>query len=149
MSVANLHDADFYAWTQQQTNLLRLGDFNLVDIENVIEELTSLGERDKRELKSRLILILLHLLKWQFQAARRGNSWRRTINGQRTELALILDDSPSLNRVAEESFARCYELARKRAADETGLPISTLPESCPWTFEQVIAAEFWPGADGE
>lgn len=149
MSVANLHDADFYAWTQQQTNLLRLGDFNLVDIENVIEELTSLGERDKRELKSRLILILLHLLKWQFQPARRGNSWRGTINGQRTELALILDDSPSLNRVAEESFVRCYELARKRAADETGLPISSLPEACPWAFEQVIAAEFWPRADGE
>lgn len=148
MSVANLHDTDFYAWTQQQTRLLRLGDFNLVDIENLIEEITSLGERDKRELKSRLILILLHLLKWQYQPARRGNSWRRTINEQRTELALLLDDSPSLQRVAEESFARCYELARKRAADETGLPIAGLPSACPWSFEQLIAADFWPSADG-
>lgn len=146
MSVSNLHDTDFYAWTRQQTDLLRGGQFCAVDLENLIEEITSLGERDKRELKSRLILILLHLLKWQFQPIRRGNSWRRTINEQRTELALLLDDSPSLNRVVDESFTRCYELARKRAADEMGMTVAVLPEVCPWCFDQVMASDFWPNA---
>lgn len=141
---ANLHDADFYAWVQQQTGLLRAGALAQVDLENLIEEISSLGERDKREAKSRLVLILLHLLKWQYQPARRGNSWRRTLNEQRTELALLLDDSPSLGHVVEESFPRCYDLARKRAASETGLPVPRFPELSPWTVEQVLDAGFWP-----
>jgi hypothetical protein len=141
---ANLHDRDFYQWTQQQTGLLRAGNFAQVDLENLIEEISSLGERDKREAKSRLVLILLHLLKWHYQPARRGNSWRRTINEQRTELALLLDDSPSLGHVVEESFSRCYDLARRRAASETGLPVSNFPDACPWPLEQAMDANFWP-----
>jgi len=141
---ANLHDRDFFEWTRQQTGLLRTGDFAQVDLENLIEEISSLGERDKREAKSRLVLILLHLLKWRYQPVRRGNSWRRTINEQRTELALLLDDSPSLGRVVDESFQRCYDLAKRRAADETGLLASTFPENCPWTMAQALDGDFWP-----
>jgi hypothetical protein len=142
---ANLHDSDFYAWTQQQAGLLRAGQFPLADIENLIEEIASLGEREKREVKSRLILVLLHLLKWQYQPVRRGASWRRTVNAQRTELALLLDDSPSLARVVEDSLARCYELARKRVGDETGLPLASFPQDCPWPAGQLLNSEFWPG----
>lgn len=144
---ANLHDKDFYAWTRQQAGLLRAGDFARVDLENLIEEISSSGERDKRETKSRSVLILLHLLKWRYQPVRRSNSWRRTINAQRTELALLLDGSPSLGRVVDESFPRCYDLAKRRAADETGISASAFPESCPWSFKHIMDADFWPESE--
>ena len=117
------HD-DFYAWSQQQSELLRLGRLDEIDVENLTEEVSSLGERDKREVRSRLALVLMHLLKWQCQPTHSGSSWRSTINEQRSELILLFGDSPSLRRVAEESFGRCYDIARKRAADETGLALS-------------------------
>ena len=142
---ANLHDQDFYAWTRQQTGFLKDGDFSRLDIGNLIEEIASMGERDKREARSRLVVVLMHLLKWRYQPVRRGNSWRRTINAQRTELELLFDDSPSLRRVADESFPRCYELARNRASDETGIPLSGLPAECPWTCAEVLDSGFWPG----
>ena len=135
---------DFYAWTQRQTELLRLGRLHEIDLENLIEEVSSLGERDKREVKSRLVLIVLHLLKWQYQPVRRGNSWRRTINEQRTELALLLDDSPSLGRVVDDSFPRCYDLAKRRAAKETGLPPESFPAESPWSADQIVDMEFLP-----
>lgn len=139
-----LHDQDFYAWTRQQTDLLKARNLTNLDIENLIEEITSLGERDKREVRSRLVVLLMHLLKWQYQPARRSRSWRQTINSQRTELELLFDDSPSLRRIADESFNRCYELARKRAADETSLALSVFPDACPWACENVLESGFWP-----
>jgi len=103
-----------------------------------------LGERDKREVRSRLALVLMHLLKWQYQPTHRGASWRCTINEQRSELTLLFGDSPSLRRVAEESLGKCYDIARKRAADETGLALSFFPEDSPWTLEQALAVGFLP-----
>ena len=138
------YDADFYAWTCQQTGLLKAHDFSKVDVEHLIEEITSLGERDKREARSRLILVLMHLLKWQYQPARRGASWRRTINEQRTELELLFDDSRSLRNIVAEGYDRCYELSRKRVSDETGIPLDKFPENCLWTCEEVLRSGFWP-----
>lgn len=135
---------DFYAWTQQQSELLRLGRLHDVDVENLIEEVSSLGERDKREVRSRLVLVLMHLLKWQYQPTHRGASWRGTINEQRSELALLFGDSPSLRRVAVESLGRCYDMARRRAADETGLPLASFPEDSPWALDQALAVGFLP-----
>jgi hypothetical protein len=135
---------DFYAWTRRQSELLRSGRFNEIDMENLIEEVSSLGERDKREVRSRLALVLMHLLKWQYQPTHKGSGWRSTINEQRSELVLLFDDSPSLRRVAEEGFERCYGIARKRAADETGLALSVFPEAPPWTLEQALTLGFLP-----
>lgn len=138
------YDFDFYAWTRQQTGLLKTNDFSKLDIEHLIEEITSLGERDRREACSRLILVLMHLLKWQYQPARRGASWRRTINEQRTELELLFDDSRSLRNIVAEGYDRCYELSRKRVSDETGIPLDKFPENCLWTCEEVLRSGFWP-----
>ena len=106
--------------------------------------MVSLGERDKREVRSRLILVLMHLLKWQYQPSHRSSSWRGTINEQRSELSLLLEDSPSLRRVATEHFERFYVLARKRAADETGLSLNIFPERSPWPLEQSLTLGFLP-----
>lgn len=138
------YDIDFYAWTRQQTRLLKAQEFSKIDVEHLIEEITSLGERDKREARSRLILILMHLLKWKYNPARRGNSWRRTINEQRIELELLFDDSPSLRHIVAEGYMRSYEIARKRAADETGIHLEQFPENSLWTCEDVLRSDFLP-----
>jgi hypothetical protein len=138
------YENDFFAWTQHQAELLRAGRFHEMDVEHLIEEVVSLGERDKREVRSRLILVLMHLLKWQYQPSHRSSSWRGTINEQRSELSLLFEDSPSLRRVATEHFERCYVLARKRAADETGLSLNIFPERSPWPLEQSLTLGFLP-----
>ncbi len=89
-----------------------------------------------------MILLLVHLLKWKYQPACRGNSWRRTINEQHTELELFFDDSPSLRKIVAEGYMRCYELARKRAADETGIHLEQFPENSLWTCEDVLRSDF-------
>jgi len=70
------YDEDFYAWTQEQATLLRSRQFSQVDIENVAEELESMGRSDKRQIDSRLEVLLTHLLKWEHQPENRGRSWR-------------------------------------------------------------------------
>ena len=90
------YDTDFYSWTQQQANLLKTGRFLDADLENIIEEIESMGRSEKRELESRLTVLLQHLLKWQYQPERRGKSWELTIRNQRRAIALHLKKVPSL-----------------------------------------------------
>jgi hypothetical protein len=90
------YDEDFFAWTQEQARLLRAGEFSQMDVENVAEELESMGRSDKRELRSRLVLLIMHLLKWQYQPGFRSRSCTSTIGEQRDQVKEVLDDSPSL-----------------------------------------------------
>ena len=124
--------------------LLRAGRLAEVDIEHVAEEIESMGRAEKRELVSRLKLLLLHLLKWQFQPALRGTSWRLTVKEQRREVADHLSDNPSLKAVLSESIASAYRLACIVASRETGLTEETFPPDCPWSFKQIMADDFWP-----
>lgn len=144
MSNSTLYDRDFYAWAHEQADLLRAGRLSEADISNIVEEIETLGRSEMRELASRLRVLLLHLLKWQYQPSFQGQSWRTSIIVQRSEVSEHLTESPSLKSRVSEAIDRAYHLARLEAERETGLPLRTFPEICPWSFEQMMASDFWP-----
>ena len=114
------------------------------DLENIIEELEMMGRSEKRALKSRLIVLLTHLLKWQYQPVRRGKSWELTIKGQRANCLDVLDDNPSLKSKLDELFVRSYSRAKIEAAKETGLDENHFPEQCPYTIAELFDNSFYP-----
>lgn len=138
------YNADFYGWTQQQADLLRTGRFAEIDIENLIEEVETMGRSEKRQLDSRLTVLLTHLLKWQYQADHRGKSWRLTIIAQRDNFSIVLQDNPSLKPQLDAILAHAYKLARVYAARETDFELTVFPESCPWTYAQILDDAFYP-----
>ena len=144
MSAKSLYEQDFYAWSQQQAALLRAGRTGEADLENIAEEIDSMGKTEKRELVSRLTVLLAHLLKWQYQPGRRGPSWEVTITNQRRDLAVHLKDNPSLRSKLPEAVEYAYANARGEAYAETGLPKTMFPPSAPWTFDQMMDQDFWP-----
>ena len=140
----SLHDSDFYAWSLEQAALLRAGRVDKADLSAIAEEIESVGKTEKRELISRLTVLLLQLLKWQYQQAGRGNSWRLSIANARDEIADLLDDSPSLKTVLDGVTASAYRHARRKAAIETDMSEEVFPAECPWRFAQTIDERFWP-----
>lgn len=144
MGAATKYETDFYGWTMEQAGLLRAGHLGAVDLENLIEEVESMGKSQANQLHNRLELLLMHMLKWQYQPNFQGASWQRTINEQRRRVGKHIGKNPSLKAKLGETFADAYDDARHSAAIETGLHLATFPEVCPWTFEQAINPEFWP-----
>jgi len=142
--MSTLYDRDFYAWAMEQAKLLRAGELAAADIENIAEEIESMGKSEKRELINRLTVLLMHLLKWQYQPVLQGASWRNTIRNQRLDIADHMDDNPSLASKLPEAMARAYRRARGEASLESGLPESTFPATCPWSYEAAMAPDFWP-----
>ena len=141
---SSLHDDDFYAWAQQQAALLRDGRVAEADLAAIAEEIESMGKTEKRELVSRLTVLLLHLLKWQAKPGLRGNSWRLSIANARDEIADLLADNPSLKAQLSTVMASAYRYARRKAAAETELDETKFPEASPWSFERAMAEDFWP-----
>jgi len=146
---AQLYETDFYAWTQQQANVLKTGNFTCLDLDNLIDEIESMGKSEKRELESRLEVLLAHLLKWQFQPDFRGKSWQLTIKDQRRRITKHLKENPSLKSVIPETYVEMYGYAVTQAAKETSMDESTFPVQCPWTFNQAMDASFWPDAQDQ
>ena len=142
--MSTLYDTDFYAWANEQAALLRAGQLSAADIANIAEEIESMGKTEKRELVSRLTVLLQHLLKWQFQPERRGRRWKATIRNQRRDLADHLRDNSSLEARLPEAVASAYERAADNAYAETDLPEPTFPTTCPWSFDQMMDEGFWP-----
>lgn len=142
LQLKQVYDTDFVIWVEQTVQLLKERQFAQLDIENLIAEMESLSKRDKREIQSRLIKLLSHLLKYTYQREKRSNSWIATINEQRRQILLILEDSPSLGNYLTEVFAECYNKARREAADETELAITIFPEQCPFAQTDVLT-EYW------
>ena len=138
------HDIDVYAWTSHNAELLREGRLSEIDRMNIAEELNSMGRSIKRELGSRLRVLLAHLLKWRYQPNRRGNSWRLTIRNQRTEIRELLEESPSLITGIESYFLKQYQEARVLAAIETELSVDAFPVDCPFALDETLNPEFWP-----
>ena len=133
----NIYDQDFYLWIETISKQLKAGKFAEIDLANLIEEIESMGKSEKRELKSRLIVLLMHLLKWQYQPEKRSESWRSTITEQRICIELLLEDSPSLQPLLIEIFVDCYEKARLKASEETGIKLNFFPKESPFTLEDV------------
>ncbi len=145
MPVRNaLYVKDFYAWSNQQAALLRAGKLEQVDLEHVAEEIETMGKAEKRELVNRLTVLLLHLLKWRFQPALRGRSWRLSIEGQRLDIEEHLNDNPSLKNTLDASIRLAYRRALIEAERETGLDASTFPKICPYVFAAMMDGDFWP-----
>ena len=142
--MSTLYDTDFYAWANEQAALLRAGQLAAADIANIAEEIDSMGKTEKREPVSRLTVLLMHLLKWRFQPLLQGPSWRTTICNQRLDIADHLTDNPSLKAQIPEAMARAYRKALGGAGPETGLPATTFPATCPWSFDQIMDEGFWP-----
>jgi hypothetical protein len=128
----------------EQAVLLRSGKLAQADIDHIAEEIDSLGRTPKRKLVSGLTLLLLHLLKWRFQPALSGRSWRLSVEGQRLDVETHLADNPSLKAGVEAAIAQAYRRALIDAERETGFEPATFPAACPSSFEQVMDTAFWP-----
>jgi hypothetical protein len=140
-----LYEADFYAWTQEQAKLLKHQQWSQLDLPNLIEEIESLGKQERAELRNRLKVLIGHLLKWEYQAARRSRSWLMTIRVQRRDTQELLEENPSLQPYLEEALQKSYESGRDLAVKETNLPLKNFPTNCPYTLEEILSDRFYPG----
>jgi hypothetical protein len=147
--MANLYETDFYAWTQQQAKLLKTKAWDELDTANLVEEIESLGRKERQELRNRLGILIGHLLKWQYQPQYRSNSWLATIREQRRRLQDLLLENPSLQPYLAETLDRAYQDGVDLAVRETNLPYEAFPPTCTYMLEQVLNAEFLPGRGGE
>lgn len=136
-----LYDRDFYQWLTETAYLLAEGRLSELDITNLIDEIESMGKSQKRAIESYLNVLLLHLLKWNYQPDRRSGSWKSSIRNSRRAIQKRTQESPSLASYPETVFLECYALARENAADETGLPLDIFPETPPFTIEQALNPE--------
>ena len=139
-----LYETDYLQWIDNTVEKLRSRDYANVDWESLIEEIEDMGRSERRSLKSNLIVVLLHLLKWQFQPKYRSGSWEGSIVEHRRRIREALDDSPSLQPYLETIFAECYLQAVKQAKAETRLPLETFPQQCPYKLAEVLNDEFLP-----
>ena len=138
------YEDDFAVWIEQQAALLRARRFDLLDLNNLIEEVESMGRSERYELKSRLASLLVHLLKCQFQPDHKTGSWLGTIHEQRMRILYRLEMSPSLTPLVQEYADHVYRRAAAQAADETRLPRSAFPPANPYTTEQLLNEDYFP-----
>lgn len=143
----SLYEADFAAWALEQAEAVKRQDWSAIDVPNLAEELESMGRQQRAELRNRLAVLLMHLLKWQFQPMHRevhGRSWVSTIRTQRSEIESHIEDSPSLAPYIPEAMSRAYGKAVFGAAEETGFDTTAFPQDCPYTWEQVMDQKWLP-----
>jgi hypothetical protein len=146
-SKTSLYNQDFYLWIEQTVQALKNRDLNSLDWENLIEEVEGMGRSEKRELKSRLLVVMEHLLKimfWESEKSQNLRSWRNTVLEQRYQLELLLEDSPSLRPMLQDSFADSYDKARLQTLRKYSLPETLFPTDPPFSLEQVLDSEFLP-----
>ena len=139
-----LYQKDYYGWLQENARLIRERKFSEIDTENLIEELESMGKSEKRELSIHLTILLMHLLKWQYQTVKRSMSWRNTIAVQRIDIRELLEDSPSLRTEISDKIETAYEKAKLAAEVETGIEKQNFPAACPFSLEQIFDEDFLP-----
>ncbi|MFZ4665401.1 MAG: DUF29 domain-containing protein [Prochlorotrichaceae cyanobacterium] len=132
----NLYHQDYGRWAEEMADLLAQGRFSDLDIENLVEEVRDLSKRERDCLLSSLRLIVHHLLKWDYQPERQSRSWKNTIDRERDNITLYLEDSPSLQRYLNaEGLTKIYRVSRADAARETGL---NFPFDCPYEIDEVL-----------
>lgn len=144
MHTTELYEHDFNAWLAQQINLLQQGRTAELDTPHLITELEDRGKSHQRELESRLIILIAHLLKWQFQPEQQSSRWRGSIREQRAKLLHLFKHLPSLKRHLAAVSQTAYPDALEIAIDETGLNISVFPTTCPYSVEQLLDKTFYP-----
>ena len=140
----SLYETDYLKWIETTVEKLRVRDYSDIDWENLIEEIEDMARSERKSLKSNLIVVLTHLLKWQFQPAFRSGSWKGSIVEHRRRIREALLDSPSLKPYLEEVFPGCYLDAVEQASAETELPVERFPQECPYTSTEVLDSNFLP-----
>ena len=140
----SLYEQDYYLWLKKTQEQLTSRDFSHLDVSNLIEELADMGKSEKRAVESNLAILIMHLLKYQFQPEKCSNNWLFTIREHRRRLERLFKDSPSLKRYFTEIFSECYQDARELASAETGLPLEMFPSDPPFTTEEVLNPTFLP-----
>ncbi|NEX17634.1 MAG: DUF29 domain-containing protein [Halochromatium sp.] len=151
-----LYETDYSTWAKRHMELLRDQRFAELDIDHLLEELSDMSKSERRELASRLLILIAHLLKWEYQyplLSERwrefdGRSWRVTIVEQRKQLAVLLRQSPGLRSKLSETITAAYPDAVDLASKETQLPPETFPEHCAYTSELLLDDDFFPAAPG-
>jgi hypothetical protein len=143
-ALPNLYEYDFNLWVEATAQLLREGRLTDLDVMNLLEEVESMGNSDKFALSSDLVVVLLHLLKWQYQPTKRTRSWEKSIAEHRRRIRRIFKSSPSLRNYFQQIFDECYLDARKQAKIETRLPLEHFPVNSPFTSQQVLDEDFLP-----
>ena len=144
ISIQNLYESDFYAWTQEHVNLLQDRRWGEIDLPNLIEEIGSLGKQQRQELRNRLSILVGHLLKWQYQSQKRSRSWLATIRIQRRDIGRLLQDSPSLKSYLNDALLESYPNAKDLAMGETDLPEQVFPTHCLYSLTEVLNDLFFP-----
>ncbi|MCC5636540.1 DUF29 domain-containing protein [Nostoc sp. CHAB 5844] len=144
MGKAGLYDQDFLEWTQQQAEYLQNGRWGELDVEHLVEELEALGRSEQKELSSYLQVLMMHLLKCQYQPEQRTQSWNNTLSNYRDKIQDCLEDTPSLQRFLQdlEWVEKYYRRARRDAAKETQKPLEIFPTECPYTIDQILDPNF-------
>jgi hypothetical protein len=140
----SLYERDFCLWVEEQARLLKEGRVQQLDLVNLIDEIEDLGIHEKKSVQSNLVVVLKHLLKYQFQPRRRSRSWLSSIAEHRRRLRNDLATSPSLRGYAREQFEECYQDGRRQALIETGLAPDALPSTPAYTLEQTLDPDFLP-----
>jgi hypothetical protein len=123
---------------------LRERRWNDLDLENLVDEVESVGKSDKREIRSHLAVLVAHLLKWKYQPGRRGSSWRTTIFEQRERIAAVVSDSPSLSGFLRKQVSESYRAARLLVVKDSGMALRLFPDECPFTADEVLDLDFFP-----
>ena len=145
MNTQSLYEKDFYAWTVETANQLRSRQLNKIDIDHLAEEVESMGASERRQLQSRLEVLLIHLLKLKYQPEyQHKGSWLRTVREQRKRLKDLLNQNPSLKSKIEVIALNAYSYAKDSAVYETGLHMNTFPTQLPYTLEQILDDNFYP-----
>jgi hypothetical protein len=144
ISTRNLYEADYLQWLESNLQQLRQGNYEQIDWENLLEEIEAMGRSEKRSLKSNLIVVLLHLLKWQYQPEKRSGSWERSIIEHRRRIKEALKESPSLKSYLTNILDESYTDSVKQAKAETRLPITIFPRECPYSLTSILDDEFLP-----
>ena len=139
------YEDDFVAWLEDQAQRARRGETESLDLENIAEELEGMARSDQREIRSRLIVLLTHLLNCSARPERRSSSWLGTIDEQRDGIAQLIKDSPSLRNYPARILDDCYPAARRNAANQMRLSLHAFPEHSPFGVEEVLDAHWLPG----
>ncbi len=143
-NTSNLYEQDYYLWLKNTAKLIQEGKFSEIDTVNLVEEIEDMGKSEKRSVESNLVILLLHLLKYQYQPSKQSNSWKASIREHRRRLKKTFRDSPSLKRYFEQVFTECYQDAREQASDETGLTLDTFPSESPFTPTETLNPDYLP-----
>jgi hypothetical protein len=147
LKLASLYDTDYQLWLEQTVAQLRTHNFNGLDLENLIEEIESLGKSDKRAISSYLMRLCEHFLKikyWESERETCFRGWKVEIRNFRLQIQAILDDSPSLKNYLKENFLAEYQNGRKLFLDSSELAGTLIPEKPAFTLEQALDEDWLP-----